>query len=82
MTYGEPGPWQPTIVADTLVISPGQSFRTENAAAALALSSVRSSSRAGPSGRPPALVSGVARISLSSVRLFDSLSRSTTWYPT
>lgn len=35
VTFGEPGPWQPTVVADTLVIAPGQSFRTENAAAGI-----------------------------------------------
>ncbi len=35
LTYGEPGPWQPTLVADTLVIAPGQGFRTENAAAGI-----------------------------------------------
>ncbi|MSU50872.1 MAG: LPS-assembly protein LptD [Opitutus sp.] len=30
-TYGEPGPWQPTITADTIIFSPGQQLRSENA---------------------------------------------------
>lgn len=29
-SYGEPGPWQPTITADTLVLAPGRQLRTEN----------------------------------------------------
>jgi LPS-assembly protein len=33
VSYGEPGPWQPTLTADTVVISPGQRIRTENATA-------------------------------------------------
>ncbi len=35
LSYGEPGPWQPTVVADTLVISPGRVLRTEKASAGL-----------------------------------------------
>lgn len=31
VSYGEPGPWQPTVVAETLVISPGRKIRTEKA---------------------------------------------------
>lgn len=29
-SYGEPGPWQPTINADTIVYAPGQQLRSEN----------------------------------------------------
>ena len=29
-SYGEPGPWQPTINADTISFSPGQELRSEN----------------------------------------------------
>ena len=29
-SYGEPGPWQPTINADTIVFAPGQQLRSEN----------------------------------------------------
>lgn len=29
-SYGEPGPWQPTINADTIVFVPGQQLRSEN----------------------------------------------------
>jgi LPS-assembly protein len=32
LSYGEPGPWQPTIIADTVIIAPGQRVRTEKAA--------------------------------------------------
>lgn len=35
VSYGEPGPWQPTFTADTLVIAPGQQLRTENAIAGI-----------------------------------------------
>ena len=35
VSYGEPGPWQPTITADTIVIAPGQRIRTETASAGL-----------------------------------------------
>ncbi len=35
VTYGEPGPWQPTIVADTVVIAPGKRIRTVKAAAGI-----------------------------------------------
>ncbi|HWA09327.1 MAG TPA: LPS assembly protein LptD [Opitutaceae bacterium] len=30
-TYGEPGPWQPTVVADRIIFSPGRRLRFENA---------------------------------------------------
>jgi LPS-assembly protein len=30
VSYGEPGPWQPTFNADRVVYGPGKSFRTEN----------------------------------------------------
>lgn len=30
-TYGEPGPWQPTVTADTIVYAPGKQLRSENA---------------------------------------------------
>jgi LPS-assembly protein len=33
VSYGEPGPWQPTLTADTIVIMPGNQVRTENATA-------------------------------------------------
>lgn len=33
VTYGEPGPWQPTLTADTIVVAPGQRLRTERATA-------------------------------------------------
>ena len=33
VSYGEPGPWQPTLTADTVIISPGQRVRTEGATA-------------------------------------------------
>ena len=33
VSYGEPGPWQPTITADTIVVMPGQRVRTEKATA-------------------------------------------------
>ena len=29
-SYGEPGPWQPTINADKIIFAPGQALRTEN----------------------------------------------------
>ncbi len=29
-SYGEPGPWQPTINADTIIYAPGQELRSEN----------------------------------------------------
>ena len=32
VSYGEPGPWQPTFTADEVIIAPGQRLRTENAA--------------------------------------------------
>ena len=35
VSYGEPGPWQPTFTADTLVLTPGQKIRTENASAGI-----------------------------------------------
>jgi LPS-assembly protein len=31
LSYGEPGPWQPTVVADKVIIAPGQRVRTEKA---------------------------------------------------
>ncbi|WP_414661663.1 LPS-assembly protein LptD [Horticoccus sp. 23ND18S-11] len=33
VSYGEPGPWQPTLTADMVVIAPGQRIRTEKATA-------------------------------------------------
>ena len=33
VSYGEPGPWQPTLTADTVVVVPGQRVRTEKATA-------------------------------------------------
>jgi LPS-assembly protein len=33
VSYGEPGRWQPTLTADTIVIAPGQRVRTEKAMA-------------------------------------------------
>ena len=35
VTYGEPGPWQPTFKADKVIYSPGQRLRTENAQAGI-----------------------------------------------
>ncbi len=35
VSYGEPGPWQPTLTADTLVLTPGQKLRGENASAGI-----------------------------------------------
>jgi LPS-assembly protein len=35
VSYGEPGPWQPTLSADTIVFAPGQRVRTERAAAGI-----------------------------------------------
>jgi LPS-assembly protein len=35
VTYGEPGPWQPTIRADKVVYAPGQRLRTENVRAGI-----------------------------------------------
>jgi LPS-assembly protein len=35
LTYGEPGPWQPTLTADAITIAPGQAIRTEKAAAGI-----------------------------------------------
>jgi LPS-assembly protein len=35
VSYGEPGPWQPTFTADTIVIVPGQRVRTEKASAGI-----------------------------------------------
>lgn len=31
LSYGEPGPWQPTLIADKVIIAPGEHFRTEGA---------------------------------------------------
>lgn len=33
VSYGEPGPWQPTLTADAIIIAPGQRVRTEKATA-------------------------------------------------
>ncbi len=33
VTYGEPGPWQPTLTADLVSFAPGERLRTENASA-------------------------------------------------
>jgi LPS-assembly protein len=35
VSYGEPGPWQPTINADTIVFVPGQQIRSENLTAGI-----------------------------------------------
>lgn len=35
VTYGEPGPWQPTVTADVIILAPGKSLRTEKAAAGI-----------------------------------------------
>lgn len=35
VSYGEPGPWQPTARADKVVYAPGQRLRTENAMAGI-----------------------------------------------
>ena len=35
VTYGEPGPWQPTFRADKIIYAPGQRLRTENARAGI-----------------------------------------------
>ncbi len=35
LSYGEPGPWQPTIAADSIVFSPGQQFRMVNMSAGI-----------------------------------------------
>lgn len=35
VSYGEPGPWQPTFTADTVIITPGQQLRTENLVAGI-----------------------------------------------
>jgi LPS-assembly protein len=35
VSYGEPGPWQPTMVADAITIAPGQTIRTEKASAGI-----------------------------------------------
>ena len=35
VTYGEPGPWQPTLKADTIIYTPGQRLRTENSQAGI-----------------------------------------------
>ncbi len=35
VSYGEPGPWQPTFTADTTTLTPGQKIRTENASAGI-----------------------------------------------
>ena len=35
VSYGEPGPWQPTLTADTILIAPGQRIRTERASAGI-----------------------------------------------
>ncbi len=35
VTYGEPGPWQPTFRADKVIYAPGQRLRTENAQAGI-----------------------------------------------
>ena len=31
LTYGEPGPWQPTLLADSVTYAPGRQVRSENA---------------------------------------------------
>lgn len=35
LTYGEPGPWAPTLVAELVVVAPGRGLRTEQAAAGI-----------------------------------------------
>ncbi len=35
VTYGEPGPWQPTFRADKIIYAPGQRLRAENALAGI-----------------------------------------------
>ena len=35
VTYGEPGPWQPTLTAELIILAPGQAIRTEKAAAGI-----------------------------------------------
>ncbi|MBM3854559.1 MAG: LPS-assembly protein LptD, partial [Verrucomicrobia bacterium] len=35
LSYGEPGRWRPTVVADTIVLAPGKIVRTEGAAAGI-----------------------------------------------
>ena len=35
VSYGEPGPWQPTVTADVITLAPGRSFRTERAVAGI-----------------------------------------------
>lgn len=35
VTYGEPGPWQPTFRADKIIYAPGQRLRAENAQAGI-----------------------------------------------
>ena len=35
VSYGEPGPWQPTFTADTVVFAPGEQVRTERASAGI-----------------------------------------------
>jgi len=35
VTYGEPGPWQPTLKADKVIYAPGQRLRTENSQAGI-----------------------------------------------
>ncbi len=35
VSYGEPGRWQPTLTAETVVIAPGQRVRTEDASAGI-----------------------------------------------
>jgi len=35
VTYGEPGPWQPTVTAEVITLAPGKSLRTEGAAAGI-----------------------------------------------
>ncbi len=34
-SYGEPGPWQPTLNADTIIYAPGQQLRSENVTAGI-----------------------------------------------
>ena len=35
VSYGEPGPWQPTFTAASVIIAPGQQLRTENVVAGI-----------------------------------------------
>jgi LPS-assembly protein len=35
VTYGEPGPWQPSLTAEKIIYSPGQRLRTENSRAGI-----------------------------------------------